>query len=152
PGINNIEAVSFLIPSGWTTEGGVKWFPDYSILANLLMTVSDPKTGAAIQFLPIQNFTWINQPVMPMQQGQNYMGNIVWQPIEEVPRFIQTFYANDAVRKPLMQAKMVEKEELSKVAEQITKNYGGQSRVKAERVRYEYERDGKMWEEEVYVT
>ena len=36
PGINNIEAVSFLIPAGWKVEGGMKWFPNYSILANLL--------------------------------------------------------------------------------------------------------------------
>ena len=27
PGINNIEAVSFLIPAGWKVEGGIKWFP-----------------------------------------------------------------------------------------------------------------------------
>ena len=44
PGINNIEAVNFLIPSGWKAEGEIKWFPEYSILANLLVTVSDPQT------------------------------------------------------------------------------------------------------------
>ncbi len=28
PGINNIEAISFLIPAGWKSEGGVQWFPE----------------------------------------------------------------------------------------------------------------------------
>jgi hypothetical protein len=45
PGINNIEAISFLIPAGWKPEGGVQWFPDYSILANLLMRITEPQTG-----------------------------------------------------------------------------------------------------------
>src|SRR3989337_2131316 len=78
PGINNIEAVSILIPAGWKAEGGVQWFPDYSILANLLMRISDPQTGAAIEFLPIQNFTWLTQMVMQMQPGTNYLGNTNW--------------------------------------------------------------------------
>jgi hypothetical protein len=30
PGINNIEAVSFLIPAGWKVEGGMKWFLVYT--------------------------------------------------------------------------------------------------------------------------
>jgi len=75
PGINNIEAVSFLIPAGWKVEGGIKWFPEYSILANLLMRISDPQTGGAIEFLPVQNFTWLTQMVgalgllVPRPQG-----------------------------------------------------------------------------------
>ncbi len=28
-GINNIEAISFLIPAGWKAEGGAQWFPEY---------------------------------------------------------------------------------------------------------------------------
>jgi len=32
--------VSFAIPAGWKTEGGVKRFPDNSILASLLMTIA----------------------------------------------------------------------------------------------------------------
>jgi hypothetical protein len=46
----------------------MQWFPDYSILANLLMRVSDPQTGT------------------------NHLGNILWQPIADVSRFIQIFY------------------------------------------------------------
>src|SRR5262245_18690500 len=83
PGINNIEAVNFLIPSGWKTKGGVEWFPNDSILASLLMTVTDPQSGAELEFLKTENFSWLDNPVVPMQPGTNYMGNIVCQPIDD---------------------------------------------------------------------
>jgi len=151
PGINNIEAVSFLIPAGWNVEGGVQWFPDYSILANLLMRISDPQSGAAIEFLPIQNFTYIEQPVMPMQRGQNYMGNIVWEPVKDVPTFVQTFYA-PTVLKHLQGARAVDRQRLDKVAAEVERSYGGKSQVVAEKVRYQFDANGRPWEEDVYVT
>jgi hypothetical protein len=151
PGINNIEAVSFLIPAGWKTEGGVQWFPDYSILANLLMKVTDPQTGAQIEFLPAQNFTWLNQMVVPMQPGTNYMGNILWQPIGDIPTFIKTFYAPQALPQ-LQNARQVAVEDLPKIANEVAKTLGGAGTAKSARVRYEYQRNGQAWEEDVFVT
>lgn len=52
PGMNGIEAVSMLVPAGWKAEGGIQWLPDFSVQANLLLTVSDPRTGAAVEFCP----------------------------------------------------------------------------------------------------
>ena len=153
PGINNIEAVSFLAPAGWKVEGGVQWFHDYSILANLLVRISDPQTGAAIEFLPMQNFTQIDQPVMPMQRGQNYMGSIVWEPVTDVALFVQTFYAPQTLRH-LQGARVVARERLDKVAQEVTRAYypGGQSQVVAEKVRYAFNHNGQAWEEDVYLT
>jgi hypothetical protein len=142
PGINNIEAVSFLIPAGWKAEGGVQWFPDYSILANLLMRITDPQTGAAIEFLPVQNFTWLTQTAVPMQPGTNYLGNILWQPIADVSHFIQTFYMPQTLRH-LQGARVVAKEDLPKLAAEVARAVGGQSSVRSVRVRYEYQRDGR---------
>lgn len=150
-GMNNIEAVSFLIPKGWTTEGGVKWFPDHSILANLLMKVTDPATGAQVEFLPSQNFTWIENPVMPLQEMSNYMGNLVHRPIRDVPEFVRIMYTREATPH-LAGARQVEVEELSRIAQQMSQAYGGQAQVKAQRVRYEYERAGAPWEEDVFVV
>lgn len=150
-GINNMEAVSFLIPAGWKHEGGIQWFPDYSILANLLLKITDPQTGAQIEFLPIQKFTHITNPIFPMQPFSNYMGMIVCQPITDAPQFIQTMYAPKAAPQ-LQNARVVTEENLQKVAEQIAQTYQGQSQVKAARVRYTYDVDGKPWEEDVYVT
>jgi len=151
PMMSNMEAVSFLIPVGWKAEGGVQWFPDHSIQANLLMKVSDPKTGATIEFLPLQNFTWLTQMVVPMQPGTNYMGNILWPPISDLPQFIQTFYAPGALPQ-VRSARMVASEDLPKIAAQVVAMNGGQSTAKSGRVRYEYQVGGQAWEEDVYAT
>jgi hypothetical protein len=151
PKMSNMEAVSFLIPVGWKTEGGVQWIPDYSIQANLLMKVSDPKTGATIEFLPLQNFTWLTQMVVPMQPGTNYLGNILWPPISDPPQFIQTFYGSTALPQ-LRGARIVANEDLPKIAAQVAAMNGGQSSAKSGRVRYEYQVGGQPWEEDVYVT
>jgi hypothetical protein len=151
PKMGDIEAVSFLIPVGWKSEGGVQWFPDYSIQANLLMKVSDPKTGAAIEFLPLQNFTWLTQMVVPMQPGTNYLGNILWPPISDPPQFIQNFYSPTALPH-LRNARMVANEDLPKIAAQVVLINGGQPSAKSGRVRYEYQVGSQPWEEDVYVT
>jgi hypothetical protein len=151
PGMNNIEAISFLIPAGWKAEGGVQWFTDYSILANLLMHITDPQTGATIEFLPLQNFTWLRQMVVPMAPGTNYLGNIVWQPITDVRQFIRIFYMPQTLRH-LQGGHVVSSEDLPKVAAEVARSFGGQSMVKSARVRYEYEDNGRPWEELVTCT
>ena len=150
PGINNVEAVSFLIPAGWKAEGGVQWFPDFMIQAVLLMKITDTQTGAAIEFLPLQNFSWNPQQIVPMPPGTNYMGAIIWPPIGDVPQFIQSFYASSTLRQ-LQNARIVANQDLPKVAAQSAQ-YHGVSDVRAGRVRYEYEAGGRLWEEDVYVT
>ncbi len=151
PGINNIEAISFLIPEGWKAQGEIKWFPDFSVLANLQMTVTDSKSGAQIQYLPVQNFTWVEHPVMPMNEGVNYMGNIVHRPIRDVAEFIKVMFVPQALPH-LNGARQINTEELTKIEELVSKAWGGQSQVKASRVRYEFDRDGRPWEEDVYVV
>jgi hypothetical protein len=151
PGINNIEALSFLIPAGWKTEGGIQWFPDYSVLANLLMKITHPQTGAAVEFLPVQNFTWLVKMVVPMQPGTNYLGNIICQPITDVAQFIGIFYTPAALRH-LRNARIAANEDLQKVALQVARMHGGQSTARSGRVRYEYQVGGHPWEEDVYVT
>ena len=151
PGINNIEAVSFLAPIGWKVEGGVQWFHNYSILANLLIRVSDPQSGAAIEFLPVQNFTYIDRPVVPMQRGQNYMGCVVWEPVGDVASFVQTFYVPQALRH-LQGARVEGRARLETVAREVSRQHGGQSQVVAEKVRFQFTHDGRPWEEDVYVT
>ena len=151
PGINNIEAVSFLIPAGWKAEGGVQWFPDFSVLANLLMKVTDSQTGATIEFLPIQNFTWLTQMVVPMNPGTNYLGNMLYQPVTDLAQFVQLFYLPGALRQ-LQGARIVSAEDLPKVAAQVVQTHGGQCTAKSGRIRYEYQAGGQLWEEDVYVT
>jgi hypothetical protein len=150
PGINNIEAVSLLIPAGWKAEGGIQWFRDFRILACLLMRVTDPQTGAAVEFLPLQYFSWMNQMVVPMQPGTNYLGNVLWPPITDIPQFVQSFYASSTLRH-LQNARAVASEDLPKVAA-LAAQTSGASSARSGRVRYEYQVAGEPWEEDVYVT
>jgi hypothetical protein len=158
PGINNIEAVSFLIPEGWTHEGGITWMHDYSILANLRLRISEPTGAAQIEFLPLQNFTWIDNPPFPMQLFSNYMGNVVHPPVRDAAEFVRTMYFPQALPH-LQRARQVETERLESVERQYAAaaeqapggGAGGQASVYSGRVRYEFEHEGKQWEEDVYV-
>jgi hypothetical protein len=151
PGINNIEAISFLIPEGWTPKGEIKWFPDLSILANLQMTITDSKSGAQIQYLPIQNFTWMDHWVVPMQEGTNYMGNIVHRPLLDAPEFIKAMFMPQALPH-LQQARQVSTEDMPKIAALVSQNWGGTAQVKAAKTRYEFDHNGQAWEEEIYLV
>lgn len=155
PGINNIEAVSFLIPEGWKHEGGVTWMHDYSILANLLLKITDPATGAQVEYLPMQNFSWVENPPFPMQLFSNYMGNLVHPPVGDVSEFVRTMYMPQALPH-LQRARPVRAERLHEVEKQYAKAVeqapaGGQASVYSGKARYEYEREGKVWEEDVYI-
>lgn len=155
PGINNVEAVSFLVPEGWRHEGGVVWMHDYSILANLLLKITDHATGAQVEYLPMQNFSWVENPPFPMQLFSNYMGNLVHPPIRDAAEFVRTMYMPQALPH-LQRARPVKAERLHEVEKQYAKAVeqapaGGQASVYAGKVRYEYEREGRPWEEDVYV-
>ncbi len=151
PGINNIEAVNFLIPAGWKTEGGIRWYPNNSILACLELSITDPETGATIQVLPSQNFTWLTQPIVSMPPGTNYLGNIVMQPTREVPQFIRSYYFPRELRR-LQNARLVASEELPGVAEEISRANRGLMTAKAAWARYEYQIGSQVWEEVVSCT
>jgi hypothetical protein len=150
PQINNVEACNMLIPEGWQPVGKINWFPNLSVLANADITVTDPHTNAAIQILPRQNFVWLTNPVVPMQPGTNYGGNIVLQPMD-IPPFIPALYGPQA-RPELQHAKMIDKQDLPALAQQVQQAYGGQTQVRSARCRYEYQSGGKPWLEDVYLT
>jgi hypothetical protein len=150
PGVNNIEAVSMLIPAGWKAEGGIQWYTHFRILACLIMRITDPQTGAGIEFLPLQRFIWIHQPIVPMAPGSNYLGSVVSQPITDVPQFIQAFYGSESLAR-LGNARVAGTQDLPDVAN-LMAQVNQASLAKAARVRYEYESGGQTWEEDVYCT
>jgi hypothetical protein len=149
PGVDNIEAVSFLIPAGWKAEGGIQWFRDYRILACLLMQITDPQSGAAIEFLPLQLFNY-GQMIVPMPPGTNYLGSVIWPPVTDIPQFIQGFYFSDKLAR-LRNAKVVATQDLPEVASLVAQSSGAQT-AKSARVRYEYDAGSQSWEEDVYTT
>lgn len=149
PGVDNIEAVSFLIPAGWRAEGGIRWFPELRVLANLLMRISDPQTGAAIEFLPVQFYFYRK---MPLQQpnGSSYMGRVLWPPIQDITQFIQTMYLGGPLAR-LRGARRVAVQDMPQVAA-LARQLESASHAKSEKIRFEYEEQGQAWEEDVYLT
>lgn len=99
----------------------------------------------------MQNFTYLTYMVVPMPRGANYLGNILWEPVPDIAQFVQTFYLPGALRH-LQGGRQVDAEDLPGVARAVAGAYGGESTVRAGRVRYEFSRDGRPWEEDVYVT
>jgi DNA-binding protein H-NS len=150
PGVDNIEAVSFLIPAGWRTEGGIQWYPEQRILANLLLRISDPQTGAAIEFLPVQHFTYMQQMVVPMPQGSLYMGRVLWPPVTDISQFIRNMYFGGPLAR-LRNARQVSAQEMPEVAA-LAAQSASASQARSARVRYVYQEQGRTWEEDVYVT
>ncbi len=149
PGVNNIEAFSFLVPSGWRTEGGIQWVIDSEVQAMALVKFTDPQTSAAVELLPIQCFVWNpQQNIIPV--GNYWLGSIVMPPITDVTQFIQAFYAKSALPQ-LAGARIAAAEDrpnIAAVLAQAMQFQVGASR----RVRYEYTAGGQPWEEDVFVT
>jgi hypothetical protein len=121
---------------------------DFATLANALVRVSDPQTSAAVEWLPYQQFVFIPNPPMPMQPWQNYMGQLVLQPIVDGPTFVQAFWMGNALSH-LRGARLVEQEDLPKLAAEFVRRFGGPAQAKGYRLRYEYDRNGRPWEEDV---
>ena len=150
--MNNIEGASLLVPDGWRVEGRFVWMPLYSMQANLLIRVSDPRTGAAVEWLPAQQFIWPMQQ-MPgqLQVGSNWNGSGLFPPARTAAEFVQTVYLPSALRH-LQGARLVKIEDLHRLSEMATRPAGQGMTVRATRLRYAYQAGGRAWEEDVYLT
>lgn len=149
--MNNMEAFSVLVPEGWNEEAGVNWEPTLLELACLQLKVTDPQSGAELQFLPPQKYVYMPNPVMPLQEGANYMGSIVGAPITDLDQYVRTAYAPQVLPE-LQDASVTSRQELSNFAAAVQQAYGDPSQVKSEKIRYQCTRDGQPWEEDVYLT
>ena len=116
--MNNMEAFSVLVPEGWDEEAGVTWDPTLAELAYLQLKVSDPQSGAELQFLPPQKYVYMPNPVMPLQEGANYMGSIVGTPITDLDQYVRTVYAS-GVLPELQEASIVSRQEVSNIETEL---------------------------------
>src|SRR5580704_3352672 len=90
-------------------------------------------------------------PVMPLQDGANYMGSIVGAPITDLDQYVRAAYAPEVLPE-LQNATVASRQELAGVETEVQQAYGDPTQVKSERIRYECTRDGQPWEEEVDLT
>lgn len=146
PQMGNREALRFLKPQGWHVEGGIRWYPDLAHLTCLEIRVSNPHGLEQLQTLRWARYCWFDNPVMPMQTGSNYMGEIVHpvmtEPADVVARFTIPTYRPGAT--------VVAYQDLPGLARTLTQAEGRP--VKAGRTRITYSVNGQPVEEDIYLA
>lgn len=149
PASNGIAALSLLVPSGWEASGEVQWLPLWARLAFLRTHVRDPLTGLTIDWLPIQNFMYFTPPAgFEVPIGGNYQGKSYAPPITDPLQFVREFWMPDTLSH-LRAATVMGVQEQPVIAQEFIRGFGGPADAGAWRIRYAYEVDGVVWEQDV---
>jgi hypothetical protein len=153
PLVNDVEGAAMLIPAGWKLDGGFVWMFEYSMQANLIVRVSDPQTGAAVELLPSQQFNIPTRDMggLPAQPGSNWKGSVYLPPPRHPAELVQSYYAPSLPH--LQNARLVRADDLPQIAEQIKRSTPGAAdkQLRLTRLRYQFDVAGQGWEEDVYL-
>jgi hypothetical protein len=79
PMIEDLLALTILVPPGWTAQGGIWWEPNLHPLAAAVMTISDPSGWYALETYFPTRFSWIDVPAQ-QNPGANWLGSIMAAP------------------------------------------------------------------------
>lgn len=149
PMAGGIEAVSVLVPEGWNASGGIEWLPAWSRAAHVGTYVSDPQSGIAIAWLPIQDFIHFRPPDgMEVPIGDNYQGKAYAPPIRDPGEFVRSFWLPGPLGH-LAEASLIGQRDLRQVADGFLAAFGGPGEADAWSLRYAYDVDGQPWEQDV---
>lgn len=149
PAANGVDAFSVLVPEGWQASGSVQWLPYWSRLAFVQTRVADPATGITIDYLPIQDFLWFPAPAgFEVPIGGNYQGKAYVAPITDPAVFVREFWMPNDLSN-LQQAQLISIVDVPAAAAEFVTQFGGPAEAAAYRLRYEYEQDGQVWEQDV---
>lgn len=152
PAAGNIPAVTFLQPAGWQAEGNVLWTHQWARVAQLQTRVFDPTTGIAIEWLPLQDFVWFQPPAgFEVPIGGNYQGKAYVPPIADPAQFVSDFWMPGQLAH-LRGATLVNVTQVPSVAAAFVNSYGGPADAFAYRLRYEFQNNGQIWEEDVFLA
>lgn len=149
PQTTDIVALRFLAPTGWQASGQVVWMPFWSRLAELQTRVTDPATGLAVEWLPVQDFIWFEPPAgLEAPVGSNYQGKAYVPPITDPAQFVSSFWMPGQLAH-LQNARLASVVQVPAIANEFLTQFGGPGEAYAYRLRYEYEQNGQPWEEDV---
>ena len=152
PMAGNVAAMTFLLPNGWQADGSVQWTPEWRRVAQLWTRVTDPATGITIEWLPLQDFLWFQAPAgFDAPIGGNYQGKAYVPPITDPTQFVAQMWM-PTVLSHLQGAPVVGIQEVPVVAEAFKQGYGGPAEAFAYRLRYEFQQNGTVWEEDVFLA
>jgi hypothetical protein len=146
PQINNLEALTLLVPEDWQVQGGVLWRHDRAILATAVLRVYNPKHSEEVNFLPIEHFAQAN-PGWGFGLGSVYLGSEL-QPAMDPQTFVSRIVVS-RYRREIGGATWIGGEELPTVA-QAAQTPGMPSQNRAGRFRYSYTVSGRTMEEDIY--
>lgn len=150
-----IEAFSFLKPSEWHVEGGVKWVPDNpGMPAVAALKVSNTRGNEEFEVFPSQSFFYTNNRMLlsTLPKDEKYFGNEVRPPVGALASLkgiiLPRFRAN------VKNLTIVREERLADLARAMSAGLqispGATGSVDAARIRIEYQREGTWIEEEIY--
>jgi len=152
PAAGNVPAVTFLTPAGWQAEGNVLWTHQWSRVAQLQTRIADPSTGIVIEWLPLQDFIWFQPPAgLEVPIGGNYQGKAFVPPVTDPAQFVRDFWMPGQLAH-LQGASLVAINEVPSVAAAFRESYGGPADAFAYRLRYEFQHNGQVWEEDVFLA
>jgi hypothetical protein len=112
--------------------------------------VTDPATGTTIDFLPLQDFIWFAAPSgSDAPLWGNYQGKVYLPPILDPGEFVARFWM-PATLPHLQTATLVGLDQVPAVAAEFENQFGAPADAFAYRMRYEYEQQGQIWEEDLF--
>ena len=149
PMAGGVDAVAVLVPQGWQATASVQWLPEWIRAAFVQTEIFDPVTGTTIDYLPIQDFLWFPAPAgLEAPLGGNYQGKVYLPPITDPAEFVAQFWMPQ--RLPHLQtATLIGVQEMPAVAHEFEAQFGGPADAFAYRLRYEFQQNGQVWEEDV---
>jgi hypothetical protein len=144
-----VAAVTYLVPTGWQSSGQVVWMPAWQRLVDLQTVVSDPVSGATVEWLPIQDFIFGQAPAgLEPPIGGNYQGKMWVPPVTDPVQFVSDFWMSGPLAH-LADATLLSLEQVPAVADEFLLGFGGPANAAAYRMRYSFTQNGQAWDEQV---
>ncbi len=144
-----LEAFSFLIPDGWSFEGGMKWVLDNPMLpAVTFFRAYNPEGHEEFEVFPNQCYFWTdNQMLLQLSPpGSKYFGSTVKQPVTAQTALRQIILPRH--RSDIQQLAVISDESLPELVEAV--GAGQQGGATGAKMRVSYVADGVPKEEEIY--
>ena len=148
------KAFRMLVPLGWRASGGIVWDFRYYTLASAVMQVRSPSGSEALETYPVIPHVWDTRGIAGFPQGSNYLGSIVYPPLDAVPFLEQLAMPRD---RGGLRYRVVSRTRLAKVARTLSgqpRKIGlvTSSNFDAARVRIEYAQGGRLFQEDFYTV
>ena len=84
---------TYLVPEGWTVEGGIAWDRHLAHLAAPWVVLSDPEDPAAVEIFPPRSFKWEEGGVEFSPIGTLRRGYEIRPPIDDAALFVESVAA-----------------------------------------------------------